>query len=146
MASSSDGEVPGVRFLEHTADVALEARADSARALFERAALGMMRLLVERQPTPDAERALTVAGADLPILLRAWLRALLRWHEDGFSPAGVTVDALARDSQGRWALSARVAGGAAPGRPLREIKGVTLHGLAAEERPDGWYARVIFDV
>jgi SHS2 domain-containing protein len=29
---------------------------------------------------------------------------------------------------------------------VREIKGVTLHGLTAEPRGNGWYARVIFDV
>ena len=43
-------------------------------------------------------------------------------------------------------LEATVGGGPAEGQPIREIKGVTLHGLAAEPREDGWYGRVIFDV
>jgi SHS2 domain-containing protein len=30
--------------------------------------------------------------------------------------------------------------------PIREIKGVTLHGLVAERRSGGWIGRVIFDV
>jgi SHS2 domain-containing protein len=145
VSPSSDPTV-GVRFLEHTADVALEARGPTVRELFERAAHGMIQLLVEAAPSERAPRSLTIEGSDLPLLLRAWLRALLRWHEDGYTPAQVFVDSLARDSQGAWTLSARIEGGAAAGHPLREIKGVTLHGLAAEERPDGWYGRVIFDV
>ena len=146
MTAPSDPPVPGVRFLEHTADVGLEAWAPSAPELFARAALGMIQLLVERAPGARAERSLSVEGADLPLLLRAWLRALLRWHEDGFTASALSIDSLARDSHGRWSLSARASGGLAEGHPLREIKGVTLHGLAADERPEGWYARVIFDV
>jgi SHS2 domain-containing protein len=146
VTSPSEPPVHGVHFLEHTADVGLEARAPSAPELFARAALGMIQLLVERVPAAGEARTVTVEGSDLPILLRAWLRALLRWHEDGFTAAEVAVDTLARDSHGRWTLSARVSGGPAGGHPLREIKGVTLHGLAAEAGPDGWYARVIFDV
>lgn len=144
--STLDAPIPGLRFLEHTADVGLEARASSAPELFERAALGMIRLLVAESVGAAQERPLEVEALDLPMLLRGWLRALLRWHEDGFTAASVAVASLARDSQGRWRISGRVRGGPPREHPLREIKGVTLHGLAAEQRPDGWYARVIFDV
>ena len=136
----------GIHFLEHTADVGVEVHAADPRALFERAARGMIQLLVESSPNDGAPRTLALEGVELPMLLRAWLRALLRWHEDGFTPAEISVDALARDAHGSWRLAARVRGGPPPGHPLREIKGVTLHGLAAEERPTGWYGRVIFDV
>src|SRR5688572_16735316 len=139
-------ELPGVSFLEHTADVGLEALADTPAALFERAAAGMIRLLVESLPRADDDRELDLEASDLPMLLRSWLRAVLRWHEDGVTATEIRVTALARDSHGRWALSARLRGGPALGHPLREIKGVTLHGLLAERRADGWYAQVIFDV
>ena len=146
MSHLPDPAPAGVRFLEHTADVALEADAASAAELFERAARGMVQLLVERLPAADDTRTLTLEGAELPILLRAWLRALLHWHEDGFTAVEPAVESLARDSQGRWLLAARVTGGPPAAHPLREIKGVTLHGLVAEERSGGWYGRVIFDV
>ena len=36
--------------------------------------------------------------------------------------------------------------GQVEGKSVREIKGVTYHGLAAARRGGGWYARVVFDV
>jgi SHS2 domain-containing protein len=86
--------IPGLRFLEHTADVGLEARAPTAPELFERAALGMVRLLVGDPPEPAGERSFDVEAPDLPILLRAWLRAVLRWHEDGLTASRVAVTSL----------------------------------------------------
>lgn len=77
-----------------------------------------------------------------PALLRAVLREVLLWHElDGFAPSTVEVTDAA---PGRF--EARVRGGIPAAPPVREIKGVTLHGLTAE--PDGgvWRGRVIFDV
>ena len=142
----SEAPVPGVCFLEHTADVGLEATAPEPRELFRRAALGMIHLLAERLPQPVGDRTTTLGASDLPALLRNLLRQLLHWHEDGFTVAELKVTSLARDSQGRWTLSARGRGGPQDEPPLREIKGVTLHGLVAEQRDGSWYGRVIFDV
>ena len=41
---------------------------------------------------------------------------------------------------------ARVAGGVPDAEPVREIKGVTFHDLAAERRGTEWWGRVVFDV
>ena len=142
----SEAAVAGVRFLDYTADVGLEATAPEPHELFRRAALGMMHLLVQRLPEPVQQRTTTLAASDLPALLRNLLRRLLHWHEDGFTVAELEVTSLARDSQGRWTLSARGSGGPQDEPPLREIKGVTLHGLVAEQRDGSWYGRVIFDV
>ena len=43
-------------------------------------------------------------------------------------------------------LEARVEVGPSAAVPVREIKGVTLHGLEVEREEGGWRARVIFDV
>ena len=81
-------------------------------------------------------------GAEPPALLRSFLRELLLWFElDGFAPS--TVDVRLVSPSG---VEARVRGGVPPEPPVREIKGVTLHGLAAEPRDGSWWGRVIFDV
>ena len=146
VSRSHEPALSGVQFLEHTADVGLEARGTTPSELFERAARGMIQLLVEHPPVAREARTLTLEANELPMLLRAWLRALLRWHEDGFTAVDPDVASVAQDAQGRWMIHARVSGGRPGAHPLREIKGVTLHGLAAQELPDGWYGRVIFDV
>lgn len=135
--------MPGVVSLDHTADVGLEIEASGLGELLARAALGMAWLLTEAPPPPVAEeRRLEVEAADAPSLLRAWLRELLGWHtDDGFLPAEVRVQE-ARDGR----VTATVAGGVPRAGPIREIKGVTLHHLAAEPRGRGWWGRVVFDV
>lgn len=161
----SDAEMPveGVRSLEHTADVGLEVEAPDLERLFVRAARGMMVLLHERVPETGSEgrppggdapdlaslpesggevRRLEVDAPDLASLLREWLRELLYWHEvEGFAVTGAEFRRLEPTG-----LDASVRGGPAPDDPIREIKGVTLHGLVAEEREGGWYGRIIFDV
>ena len=137
--------VEGVRGLEHTADVGLEVDAPDPEALFVRAARGMMVLLHDAVPGADDDpevRRLAVDAPDLAALLREWLRELLYWHEvEGF--AATDADFRRLEPTG---LEASVRGAAAPETPIREIKGVTLHGLVAEEREEGWYGRIIFDV
>ncbi len=149
-------EIPisGVRGLEHTADVGLEVEAPTLPELFRRSALGSMWLVLEEISGPPElqTRALELVEEDLPALLRSWLRALLRWHE---SDAFVTVDAevvltpvpLCASADGQaFGLKARVKGWTHGGTPVREIKGVTLHGLDVAQNEEGWRGRVIFDV
>ncbi len=135
--------VAGVTALEHTADVGIEVRAPTPEELFLRAAQGMAYLILEHdRPAPLETRRLTVTATDRAALLRGWLRELLFWHEtEGFTLWDATFHRL--DAKG---LRASIRGGPDPGQPVREIKGVTLHGLTAERREGQWYARVIFDV
>jgi len=160
--------VPGVSGLEHTADVGLEVDAPTLPELFRRGALGAMWLVLEREAAgggaPDLAATTNAVGAaldtrtlelteeDLPSLFRAWLRALLFWEAtEGFVAREVAVSfapvplCSAPDGQA-FRLMARVGGGVDVGPRVREIKGVTLHGLAVERVGAGWRGRVIFDV
>ena len=146
--------VPGVRGLEHTADVGLEVEAPDLPELFRRAALGATWLVLEVEVGEGrAEvRNLEMTEEDLPSLFRSWLRSILFWQETegfavteaalSFAPAPLcsSPDGLA------FGLRARVEGRMHPGPWVREIKGVTLHDLRVEKGEDGWYGRVIFDV
>lgn len=154
MVDPSEIPVPGVRGLEHTADVGLEVEAPDLPQLFRRAALGATWLVLEGEVGPGAPevRTLDLLEEDLPSLLRSWLRALLFWQEaDGFAVTGAALMFLpvplcsSGDGQA-FGLRARVEGRLHPGPWVREIKGVTLHELRAEKREGGWYGRVIFDV
>jgi cell division protease FtsH len=140
----SDGPPPeGVRALDHTADVGIEVEAPDLPCLFERAGLGAIWMAVGRRVEgPTEAREVRLEEAGLPALLRAWMRELLYWQEvEGFAAAGVEVRDVSEER-----LLATVRGGEAPADPVREIKGVTWHGLTVEPLERGWYARVIFDV
>lgn len=162
----------GISFLDHTADVGVEVRASSLPDLFVLAALGMAMLvhgadLVAADLVADADtgvdppipsapsatggspaagaparRSLSLSAEDAPTLLRAWLRSLLRWMDtEGLSLRAARFDALTGTR-----LEAVVDLAPDTREPIREIKGVTLHGLVAERRGEEWTGRVIFDV
>lgn len=176
--------VPGVRALDHTADVGLEIHASSFDALLLRAARGMAALVFGNEsghddvwepsgsvgpPTPrrspgahrgagrsgrndgaaagappptPAEHVVEIEADDAADLLVLWLRELLyRQQVDDFIPTDATFEELDEHH-----LRAVVRGGPAPAAAVRELKGVTYHGLRAERTSDGWRARVIFDV
>lgn len=158
--------VPGVRGLEHAADLGLEVEAPTLPELFRRGALGAMWLVLEREigaephgggfPPPPRDlpvtRNLDLVEEDLPSLFRSWLRTLLFWEE---TEEFVTGDAAlsfapvplcsAIDGQA-FGLSARVRGVLDSGPRVREIKGVTLHRLRVARAGEGWEGTVIFDV
>lgn len=145
------GAPEGVRALDHTADVGLVIDGPDLPALFTRAALGMEWLLGENPATVTrAGRAraragevdMTLYAPELPVLLADWLRELLflrqvRWRR---------FESARFQGLSGTALLARVRLVPA-GEPVREIKGVTYHGLEAGRAPGGgWRARVIMDV
>lgn len=156
----SDEIAPGVVEIEHTADLAMEVEAASLAELFRRAAAGMMALVRDRDyggaveragapaaPSPplDAEARLIElerADADVAGLLVRWLRELLYLQEvEGFVYGDADFDRL--DPSG---LRARVRPASNPAPAIRELKGVTYHGLEVECRDGAWRARVIFDI
>jgi SHS2 domain-containing protein len=150
--------VPGVSALDHTADVGLEVVAPTLPELFLRGAKGAMWLVLERDagadgaPAHPEPRILELAEESPEALFRAWLRALLLWEEmEEFVAADATLSLFPTPACGPpdglgINLKARVEGIVDRGPRVREIKGVTLHGLTVKEVDGGWYGRVIFDV
>lgn len=135
----------GVTFLDHTADVGLEVEAPSREELFRRAAAGTRALLLGEgrgEVGASETRAVALEGADLPALLRSWLRELIWWSEhDGMSFLDADFAHFTSCT-----LEARVTVAPPGAPPIREIKGVTLHRIRAEREDGVWRARVIFDV
>lgn len=133
--------------------------ADALDVLFRRAATGMMQLVRadpvdafagEGSPGTRRESAgvesrrieLDISREDVGMLLVRWLRELLYLQEvEGFVYGEADFDRL--DASG---LHATVTARPQPTREIRELKGVTYHGLEVERDDDGWRARVIFDI
>jgi SHS2 domain-containing protein len=134
---------PGVRELDHTADVGIVVTASEPAELFRRAALGMARLMRgETASERSVERLVELPSDSLDSLLVSWLSELLYLDEvDGF----VFEDAAFQEL-GEGGLRAGVIGRTEPEVPERQLKGVTYHGLRLEPAADGWQARVIFDI
>jgi len=131
--------------LEHTADTAIIAYGATAAELFENAAYGMFDLMFDavRVPT-ERSRPVMADGDTLEELLVGWLGELLaeaEIHDLAFSY--FTVDRLEEGGVQGSAQGAPASGFELRGPP---IKAVTYHDLAVVEIPDGWWARVVFDV
>lgn len=148
----------GVTFLDHTADVGFEIAAPSKEALFHSAGVAMLALLrgeedtapgaladrPPEEPVSGRHATVEVAAPDPARLLADWLRELLFLHEiDRLDYAASEFASLDLAPPCRLHARVQLRGG---GHAVREIKGVTYHGMYMRSRGGGWEARVIFDV
>ena len=137
------------RLLEHTADLALEARADRLNELFAEALRGLTDCLTPVEGVePIEERSLELEAVDLEQLLVEWLGEavyLFEVDEMVFSRARVEVSKVA----GGWRIRASASGERFdPGRHRLKvpIKGVTYHRLEVRRDGESWRARVVLDI
>lgn len=138
------------RFLDHTADLAVELEAASLPELFVAALEAFTDAIVElRQVRPREGRRLVAEAADRELLLVSWLEeALYAFEVDGLLFRTATVEILPREGGG-LRLEAEARG--EPYDPRRHplkvlIKGITYHGLEVLRRDGGWTGRLIFDI
>lgn len=141
----------GVRELDHTADIGFEAEAASLDGLFRLAADGLVSALGASadaaSPRAEAPEELALDRPDLERLFVAWLRELLhRSTSEGLVPDVEEVRVREGGDEAPASLSARLAWRRWTDDPVREIKGVTYHGLRVERRGERWHARVVLDV
>lgn len=138
-----------VRELQHTADIGFEAEAASLERLFEAASRGLLDALdasADPEATPVRDD-LELERPDLERLLVAFLRELLhRSTAERVRPEVERLEVDVRPDATSCSLSARLAWRPWTDDPIREIKGVTYHGLEVEERDGRWHARVVLDV
>lgn len=131
--------------LEHTADLGIELAAPTRSELFRRAALALARLMVGADEVGAVERRELEVRADSDAdLMHDLLSALLNLF---------VIDAFiwreAQIAAGRGRLGVILLGerlDRARHEFRGEIKAVTYHQLAVEQRDGQWRARVIFDV
>ncbi len=138
------------RFLDHTADLAVELRAPTLEGLCCEAVAAFTDCVVDREQVVARERReRAVAAADLERLLVAWLaEALVAFEVDGFlvRRAEATIEGAGKGG--------RILRGVLWGEPFDParhavkvlVKGISYHGLRVEEGPEGWRATVVFDI
>jgi SHS2 domain-containing protein len=136
----------GFRFLAHTADMGIEARAARRDQVLAEMIRGLKTLAFGRSPAQEQVRVRLVVCGDDPVeLLVNCLNEVVYWSEkNNMVPAALHVESLAGCE-----LKAILTG--EPFDPERhsierQIKSVTYHQACFEEKPEGWYARVYVDL
>ncbi|MFC7165483.1 archease [Halospeciosus flavus] len=131
---------------EHTADVAVEATADSLGGVFAAVADGMAAAMCDPPYPDDGERfAVDLTAASRERLLYDYLDQLI-YERDVRGVLPVDNEATVTTTNDGWAVE-----GSARGVPLssvhaRDLKAVTYSEMSLEETVDGWEAYVVFDV
>ena len=137
---------PPYEIIDHTADLGIVVKGGSIKELFVNAANAMTDLVVKADISgKGAKRKLIVEGEDLPDLMVRWLSEILYL----FNGEQILVSAIEISSISPTRLQSKLnVLSLNKGRHeiLREIKAVTYHQIAVEKTPDGWEARVIFDI
>jgi len=132
---------------EHTADIAVEASGATLDAVFAAVADGLAAACLDPGDVPDTgERfAVEATAEDLDSLLYDYLDELI-FERDVRAVLPVDNDATVEGADGDWRVTGTARGVPAAGLGAREIKAVTYSEMVLEERDDGWYAYVVFDV
>lgn len=134
------------RVLAHTADTGLEATADSLAGLIGELATGMFGLMAPVEQSA-AERWIEVR-VESPTFedLAVDTLSLLLYNSEVEDMIFCTFEVEKEPD----VLAIRVTAGGVPAAGVElvgpPIKAVTYHRLLIEERADGWYGRVYFDV
>jgi SHS2 domain-containing protein len=137
-------------FTDHTADVAVELRAESRAGLFRDALRAFTDTVTDlRRVDGDEGHDLEASGETLEELMVEWLGELVyRFDVDGLLFRDVTGPEIEETGTG-FRLTGRALGEPydEERHPLKvEIKGVTYHELAVEQTDGSWRGRVIFDI
>lgn len=141
---------------DHTADVAVEATAPTLSGLFEALAEGFTAASCDAVPADGERFEMRVTAESREALLFDYLDQLVYErdvrdvlpvdHECVVDAPGVNDTADAVPDSDAWAVRASARGVPLDRVAAREIKAVTYSEMALEEREDGWYGYVVFDV
>jgi SHS2 domain-containing protein len=132
--------------IDHTADLGIIVKGPDVKSLFIRAAQAMTDLMVRGDISDKtAIKDVLVEGEDFPDLMVRWLGEILYLFEgENFIVHSIEIESIS-PIQLKSILSLT---GFEPEyhEVLREIKAVTYHQIAVDQRDDGWEAKVIFDI
>jgi SHS2 domain-containing protein len=137
---------------EHTADVAVEATAETQSAVFADVADGMAAAMSENVPTEAGERFALEERAETPeSLLFDYLDRLI-YERDVRGVLPVDNEATVyeeTDEDGRtseWVVEASTRGVPLGEVHARDLKAVTYSEMDLSQRDSGWHSYVVFDV
>ncbi len=144
----------GFRFLEHTADVLVEAWGPSLEAVFEEMARGMFEIMTDTSKVePREHKEIEVCGFDLENLLYRWLEELLYLHDSEnyvFSRFKVNrIEKRGGSEEEEYCLHAEVWGekfDRERHEPRTVVKAVTYAQMRIEKQDSVWRAQTVFDI
>ena len=130
--------------LSHTADTGIVARGKTRDDLFVQAAEGMFSLMYEPTGSPTRSVAVAVGAESIEELLVEWLSELLYLSES--REIAMERFEIERFEDGRVQGSASGTSFDRVQLTGPPVKAVTYHQLEVSEGPEGFRARLIFDV
>ena len=140
----------GFRFLEHTADIYVEAWGTSLEEAFENAALATFTVMTELEMVdPRVEDAFEVDAPDEYALLYNWLEELIvKFELSGTLYSRFAISNIKKNPSG---LKLKAKAWGEPYDPQKHpskigIKSVTYHRMKITKKPESFTARFILDV
>lgn len=139
--------MPGTwRLFSHTADTGIEARGATLGEVAAAAVEGLVGSMFGHPPgtpTGASMEAAVPGGEPGEVLVELLAEVLFRFEVDDVVPFEPSVETDDEGAMHLHAVAVPSSGLEVVGPP---VKAVTYHELSVEHRPDGWHARVIFDV
>jgi len=131
---------------EHTADIAVEATAPELGDLFGAIADGLAAAMCESIPDSGGDRfEIECRAESVEALLYEYLDQLI-YERDVRLVLPVDNEATVTESDDEWQITASARGVPLAEVTAREIKAVTYSEMVVEQRTEGWYGYVVFDV
>jgi len=130
---------------EHTADVAVEATADSLGGVFAAVADGMTAAMADEWPAGGDRFSLSVTAESREALLFDYLDELI-YERDVRVVLPVDNEASVDRNGNEWRVTASARGVPLDVVEARDLKAVTYSEMDLSETGDGWHAYVVFDV
>lgn len=135
---------------DHTADVAVEAEADSLGGVFAALADGMAAAMADERPDGGERFDVEERAESREAALYDYLGELV-YERDVRGVLPVDNDATVReveaDGQSEWVVEASARGVPLADVHARDLKAVTYSQMELSKREDGgWHAYVVFDV
>ena len=138
------------KFLEHTADIRMEVEAQSLKAVFESAFLGVMHYLGGENPKLNGQvkRLINISALDKTSLLIDFLNEVLasaQIHKEIYTKVKFNFFPDENDT-GELFLEAEISGGETENF-LKDIKAITYHeaNLVKDEKGE-WSTIIVFDI
>lgn len=136
----------GYELRGHTADVAIEATAETREELFGDIADGMAACMIDEVPEDVGTRFdIEVEAEDLESLLFEYLDELI-FQRDVRNVMPVDNRVSIEEINRGYALTGSARGVSLEILSAREVKAVTYADMVLEETDDGWYGYVVVDV
>lgn len=134
------------QLLEHTADMGIEARAESREKVLLEMARGLAGLMFgDGRSGAESVVEVAVQAEDSVELLVAWLNEIVYWSDSGnFVPVAFRIVQLT-DTTLQAVINGELFSPECHSLE-RQVKSVTYHQACLEENPEGWYARVYVDL